>query len=179
MNKNYYLVWFALLIVLLPSGSRSFRRVAELAKRIVLSAANRQSDERRQTSKCAAERCNLAINISALAESREFWKLVDNLESLEVLHIRFDGARVPSNYDRYRGKSISDSSEIEIDTGSGRVEKIALPNIERSFEWDVFDPLWWMWAISEDHFIFRMPFLDLDICSVGIAKLEIIFFLII
>ena len=167
---KYQFIVVVLLICGFLSGKESspIGRIKELAQAIVSSSVNRQSDESRiKLSECASASCKLAINISALAASQEFTDLVNDVESLEVLNIRFVGISVPTTYDRYRNKASSASSSIVIDSGGGRLETIVLQNSERSFDWEVFDPLWWMWATNNKHFVFRMPLLDLDILSAG------------
>ena len=173
MSYKYNL---SIVVVLIISGSlssngkesSSIHRIKELAQSIVSETINRHSDESRmKLSECASVRCNLAINISALAASQEFTELVNNVESLEVLNIRFEGINAPTTYDCYRNRASSESPSIVVDSGGGRIETIVLKSSEQSFDWEVFDPLWWMWATNNQHFVFRMPLLDLDILSVG------------
>lgn len=169
MNTHFFFI----LVLLINSffgcdcmESSPFQTIAELAKGIVSAAANRHLDKRRtQNSKCSSESCKLAINISALAVSQQFSELVHNLGHLEVLHIRFDDVNVPSTYDRHRRRAIHDFSSFMVDSGNGTFEKIDLP--ERYVEWTVFDPLWWMWAVNDQHYVFKMPLLDIDILSSG------------
>lgn len=150
-------------------------RNVEVAQQMVSAESKRRSEERRLIdAECAPARCKLSINMSALAKSDEFSDIIEDWDEVEALHIRFDGVRVSPTYDRRR-RNASDAEELASligDAGGGTIAQILFRSdaggtVEGSHEWEVFDPLWWMWARNRRHYAFTMPLLDLDILSVG------------
>ena len=178
MNQNFFLL--LLLIIKFFIGSNGIdtslaRQTVAIAELMVSAESKRRSEERRLIdAQCAPARCKLSINMSALAKSEEFSDIVEDWDEVEALHIRFEGVRVPPTYDRRRRNATEAASLATMieEAGGGSIAQIIFRNdaggtVEGSLDWEVFDPLWWMWARNRRHYAFTMPLLDLDILSVG------------
>ena len=176
MNKHFFILLVLLIRGFIPSNGREsskFRRIADLVHGIVSASEKRHTDGYQMNDfECARMSCKLSLNISALAVSQEFLDISDNLESLEVIHARFKGIKVPPTYNRSRHSEAAKAPSITVEKINGTYKKLVLPNSEISFDWDVFDPLWWMWAIDSKHYAFTMPLIDLNILSMGVYTLS-------
>ena len=178
MNQNLFLTLILIIDVFIGSNgidTSLARKTVEVAERIVAAESKRRSEERRLIdTECAPARCRLSINMSALAKSEEFSDIIEDWDEVEALHIRFEGVHVPPTYDRRRRNASAAASMTTMieGAGGGSIAQIIFRSdaggtVEGSHDWEVFDPLWWMWARNRRHYAFTMPLLDLDILSVG------------
>ena len=169
---HFFILMILLIYGFLSSDGREsskYQRIADLLNEIVSASEKRNTDGYQMNElECNWIRCKLSLNISALAVSQEFLDISENLESLEVIHARFRGIKVPPTYNRSRYSEAPKAPSFNIEKVNGTFKKFVLPNPELSLDWDVFDPLWWVWAINSQHYAFTMPLLDLNILSLGV-----------
>lgn len=157
---------------IISNGRESdFWKSQEMARIILSRFDKRQPEVRRMLDdECAPAHCKFNINMSALAANEVFIELVDNWDAVEALHIRFVGVHISPEYDKHR-RAARAATTVKGEDGAMIDEAQFKNDLRRtsdgSRDWQVFDPLWWMWARTPHHYVFSLPLLDLDILSFG------------
>ena len=179
MHQLVYVCWFFMVTWPVISDEREsdFGKTQEMVQIILSRFDKRQPEMRRMIDEeCAPAHCRFNINMSALAANEAFIELVDDWDAVDALHIRFVNLHVSPEYDKHR-RSARAHTTIKGEAGALIDEVLFKNDLRRtsdgSKDWQVFDPLWWMWARNPHHYVFSLPLLDIDILSFGsVFKLQ-------